>query len=599
LISQTKNLEERFNYPHERIYEIEQLESEFSLIRDKQLALSNFLHIAINDENYCVRWAAVNLLESVFSDISDKQQAWEDLIKRLISDIHCKHGYNIVYALRSAFPHMPDKEQAWSDLHKLTTNEDFNVRGQTAGLIGYLFSQLPDKEQAWGDLHRLADDNEYRVRSEFLSALSSAFSHIQDKQQAWEDLHRLTKDEYRIKEYYPVRESAAYVIGSLFSQFPDKQQAWEDLCRLSKDKNNGVRHRAISSIRYALPYLPDKEQAWNDLHRFTDDKDHFVRREAAEAIGIVYPHLPDKQRAWEELYKLMHDTEYDVIRDAVTAIGVAFPYLTDKQKAWDELHKLTYDSEFFGYIDYALPSAIGVAFPYLPDKQQAWEDLCRLSTYDYEGRQEAIEVLGSAFTHVSFELHALDDLYELTKYGGEEDSDIRAYAYHSLGNIFIFKASKCTNLEDYKKELETAIDFFGKARELDCYGSPSRFYLYLFSTLYIMLFRKQELKEDFNKNMQYTKYNSRYGIYEKSNELLFKAVENLATALKQVQYLENKEFKTTENGLKFYRKYFDDAEKFVREAAGDLPFAAETIRKGIFILDKNIKGKLGTHLQIS
>lgn len=589
-------IEEPFIYPHERINEIEQLESEFALIRDKQLVLSNFLHIATNDENYCVRWAAVNVLKSVFPHVSNKQQAWEDLIKRLVIDVHRKHGYNIVYALRSAFPHMPNKEQAWNDLQGLTINKDYDVRRSAARIIGSLFPQLPNEEQAWNSLHKLANDNEHWVRSDFLGALNSAFPHIIDKQQAWEDLHRLTKDEYRINEYYPVKESAALVLGSLFSQLPDKQQAWDDLCRLSKDKNSGVIYRAISSIRYAFPYLPDKEQAWNDLHIFTNDKDRFVRRNVAETIGAVFPHLPDKQRAWEDLYKLIHDEEYDVIGDAVTAIGVAFPHLPDKQKAWEELHKLTYDSECFGYIDYDLPSAIGVAFPHLPDKQQAWKDLCRLSTYDYEGRQQAIEVLGSAFIYMPFKQHAIDDLYKLTKYGGEEEGDVRAYAYHSLGNVFIFKASKCTDLGDYKKELDTAIDFFEKARNQDCYENPSLLYLYLFRTLHTMLFDKQGTKEDLDKYLRYTKSNIGYGEYK---EFLVEAVEDLATAFKQVQYLEDKDFITVENELKFYRKYLDHAEELIRKAAEDLPFITEAIRKGMYILDKNIKKILSSHLEMS
>lgn len=559
-IFERKKIEKPLIYPHERINEVEQLESEFSLIRDKQLALSNFLHLEIHDENYCVRWAAVNVLESVFSYVSDKQQAWEDLIKLIVSDIHYKHGYNNVYALCSAFPHMPDKEQAWNDLQKL------------------------------------ANDDEYFVRSGFLSALESAFPHIQDKQQAWEDLHQLTNDKHKIRDFYDVREYAASIIGTLFPQLPNKQQAWNDLQKLANGQNSSVRYRAISSIHSAFPYLPDKEQAWEDLHRFTCDKDQYIRREVAETIGATYPHLPDKEKAWEDLYKLIHDEENEVIGEAVEAIGAAFPHLPDKQKAWNELHKLAYgDSECFDYINYEIASAIGVAFPHLQDKQQAWEDLCKLAIYECcDGRRKAIEVLSSAFIHVPFKLHALNDLNELTKYGDEEeDSDIRAYAYQSLGDISIFNASKSKDDNDYKEELEKAITFFERAKQLDCCESPSPFYLYLFRTLHTMLFNKQESKENLNKYMRYTKSNVKHG---KSNELLFKAVSNLTTALKQVQYLENKDFKIKENELKFYRKYFDYAEELITEAAEELPFAAETIRKGMFILDTNIKRILNNHL---
>ena len=43
--------------------------------------------------------------------------------------------------------------------------------------------------------------------------------------------------------------------------------------------------------------------------------------------------------------------------------------------------------------------------------------------------------------------------------------DVRTYANHSLGKISIFKASQAEKEEDYKKELEKAIEFFEKAAQ--------------------------------------------------------------------------------------------------------------------------------------
>ena len=67
----------------------------------------------------------------------------------------------------------------------------------------------------------------------------------------------------------------------------------------------------------------------------------------------------------------------------------------------------------------------------MPDKQQAWNDLNKLTN--------------------------------------DEDSDVRAYANHSLGKVSIFKASQAEKEEDYKKELEKAIEFFEKAAQESLY----------------------------------------------------------------------------------------------------------------------------------
>jgi HEAT repeat protein len=120
---------------------------------------------------------------------------------------------------------MPDKQQAWNDLHRLTTDEDRDIRFWASSALGFALSQIPDKQQAWNDLHRLTTDENSNVRSLASSALRFALSHVPDKQQAWNDLVRLTTDENS-----DVRPWTAGSLGSAFSHVPDKfkQQAWND-----------------------------------------------------------------------------------------------------------------------------------------------------------------------------------------------------------------------------------------------------------------------------------------------------------------------------------------------------------------------------------
>ena len=75
----------------------------------------------------------------------------------------------------------------------------------------------------------------------------------------------------------------------------------------------------------------------------------------------------------------------------------------------------------------------------------------------------------------------------------------------------------------------------------------------------------------------------------KSKELLFEAVENLANALKEVQNLENLDLEAKKGELNFYRKYCDHAAELMRDTEETAPFATIAMRKGLPILDRNLK----------
>ena len=589
--------------------EVERLESEFSALREKQLDFSNFLHIAINDDDFHVRMEALHIIESFFPVISDKQRAYEDLIKRLVSDRGNEIGYRADNILFDVFSQVPDKGQALNDFEILATNEDYFIRSSAVSLIATLFSQLPDKEKAWNILHRLVCDNESLVRWGFLYHLESMFPHIPDKKQACEDLHKLTYDEYynthpQSGHHFEIRAMAASTLGPMFPKLLDKEQAFEDLHRLINDKDNSVRCGVIGSMGFAFPHLPDtfKQLAWEDIHKLILDEASDVRGKAAKAIGSAFQYLPDtfKQPAWEDMHKLILDETSGVREEAAMAIGSAFQYLPDKQQAWDDLHGLTYDdsddleSEIWG-----ITSAIVSAFPHLPDKQQAWDDLNRFAITEWEVRDCAIEALGSVFVHLPNKA-ALNDLYKLTEYGDEEmDGDIRAYAYYSLGNISLFNASNCQNISSYENELEKAIALFEKSREEWNYQDEIVFNLCLFRALQAMLFNQPGVKEELNKNLGCLKSIIQIRRADECRKSLFRAIENLSTAFKQVQYLENKGFSIAENEIRFYRKYFDQAEEFMRNTKEELPFVTEALRKGMLILDGHLEKKLSKHLLIS
>lgn len=518
------------------------LGSSFYHILDKQKAWID-LHKLINDEDSFVRTEAALALSFAFSHVPDKQQAWDDLIK-LTNDEITRVRRGAISALDSSPTYVPNKQKVWEDLVKLANSGYEDVRSWAIVALGSTFPHMPDKQQAWDNLVRLTNDEDIDIRREAVSALSHSFSHFPDKQLIWNDLHRLINDKDK-----NVRRRAVSALYSAFSHIPDKQIVWNDLHRVTNDEDSGVRCRAVFAFDSAFSHFPDKQVVWNDFHKLTTDENREVRCRAAFVFGSSFSQIPDKQKAWGDLNKLIHDKDNTVRKEAVSALCSVFPYLIDKRLAWNNLHGLINDEDNFVRTEVA--SALGYVFPHIPDKQLVYNDLNVLAN--------------------------------------DEDSDVIAYANHSLGRVSIFKASQAEKEEDYKEELEKALSFFEKAAQESFYSgweNPSQFCLPFYRSFYTIIFKRQEAKEEVDKYLEEAK-SAIEG--SKSKELLFEAVKNLAEALREVQDLGNLDFKAKKYKLEFYRKYCDRAAELIKDTEETAPFATIALRKGLPILDRNLK----------
>ncbi|AKB48330.1 hypothetical protein MSKOL_2553 [Methanosarcina sp. Kolksee] len=347
-------------------------------------------------------------------------------------------------------------------------------------------------------------------------------------------------------EHSSVRSGAISAIGSAFYDMPDKQHAWDDLIKLTNNEYSSVRSWAAYSLGSAFFQVPDKQKAWNNLIKLTNDEHSSVRSEAISAIDSVFLHVPDKQKAWNDLIKLTNDKGWSMRSETNSAIGSVFLHVPDKQKAWNDLHRLT-------------------------TEQDSWK------------RCKAVSVIGSVFSEVLDKQQAWNDLIKLTTDG---DSDIRASANHSLGKVSIFKASQAEREKDYKRELETAIEFFEKAAKESWWDNPSQFCLPFYRSFHTIVFKKQEAKEEVDKYLAEAKVAVRGS---KSKEMLFETVKNLANALKEVQNLDNLDLEAKKCELNFYRKYCDRAAELMRDTEEAAPFATIAMRKGLPILNRNLK----------
>jgi len=478
-----------------------------------------------------------------------------------------------VESLSSVFSEVPDKQKAWSNLQRLTNDEDYYVRSSAAEALGSAFSYVPDKQKAWNDLHTLTNDQDRDVRSSAAQALGSAFSQVPDKQQAWNNLHRLINDEDQ-----EVRSSAAEALGFAFSQVPDKQEAWNDLVRLTGDESSYVRARAAEALGSVFSQVPDKQEAWSVLHRLT--KDEYVSDSVVFALGYAFSHIPDKREAWNDLHRMIKG-EY--LSHKVSFLYYAIFHMLDKQREYSlsDYYKMSIDDFFRSKAAFAL----GYAFSQIPDKRKAWNDLHRLTTDENEDvRRSAAWALGYAFSQIPDKRKVWNDLHRMTN----DEKQIRCYANYSLGKISIFKASLAEKEEDYKIELEKAIEFFEKASQEspDKFSNPSRFCLPFYRSFHTIIFKDQEAKEEMDKYLEVAKKAIEGS---KSKEILFEAVENLANALKEVQNLENVDLEAKKSELNFYRQYCYRAAELMRYTEETAPFATITIKKGLPILDRNLK----------
>jgi len=546
------------NNPRERIKALKQIRYNFSLLSDKQQAWNDLIQL-INDQIYDIKYGAVSTLYFVFFQLPDKQQAKarDDLEKlSLYNDSYVKSK---VESILSSTPHvsdlpMPSKHKTddigkmvdQNEIHKLLFSNSLRKRLNTLTLVRYNFLLFPDKQQVWNDLAQLVNDQNEDVRYGAASILDLAFSHVSDKQQAWNDLIK-----FSISEYDSVRSRASSVLGSVFSQVPDKQQAWNELHKLANDQRSSVRSCAASSLGPMFPEAPDKQQAWNDLHRLSLDQDVEVRQRTARSLGYIFSYVPDKQQAWDDLHRLTEDQDINVKRKAVNSLGFAFSQIPNKQQAWNDLHRLSLDQDV--EVRQITARSLGSAFSYVSDKQQAWDDLRKMAS--------------------------------------DENSGVKAFANHSMGKASIFKASQAESENNYRKELEKAVVFFETAAKQSTYKwlNPSQFCLPFYLSFNNIIFKKQVAKDEMDKYLVEAKDAVKGS---KNKKLLFEAIENLSSALIEVQRLGDLDLEAKKGELNFYREYCDRAEELMRETEEIAPYATATMRRGMPILGRNLKNIL-------
>ncbi|MFB3766155.1 MAG: HEAT repeat domain-containing protein [Methanotrichaceae archaeon] len=563
-----------------RLKAVKLLRDNFTSIEDKQTAWLYLIKLA-QDRNWDVQESALNVLEEAFSLVPDKQAAWLGLHKLIRS----KSSYvrmKAVETLGIAIPLIPDRKTVWLDMHRLTHDEEVEVQEIAIDILGANFSLIPDKETTWLDLIWLAQDDDWDIHGSAIAALGKALPHIPDKQTAWLDLLLLAYD----KDSH-VRSKAIYTMGDAFLLIPDKQTAWLDLSKLAKDKDRDVRSSALYALGQAFPHIPDKQIAWLDLDRLTQDKDSEVRKYAAFALDRAFPHIPDKHIAWLDLHRLSHDEDSEVRGWAAVALGFVFSLIPDKQTALLDLHRLTYNGE--SGVRQRVAFALGRTFPYTADKQTIWLDLHRMAQDGNSSvKREAAYALGQIFSLTSEKKAVWLDLQKLAQ---DEDSDVRGHAAYALGRASIFKATEAESIDQFRDQIEKAIEFFDKSSKESKYKSPAEFCLPFYRSLHSLIFITRSDEAEIQRYLK----DARAAVEEsESKEKLLEAVENLSKALKEVRSYTVDDIINSRHKFRTYAKYCFQAADCVREVRESAPFASKIIdtimiERSIPTLDDKIK----------
>lgn len=565
-MAQSRNVEERRKA-------VDELRYYFVTLPDKEKTWED-LHQSTLGIQPVVKWrtASAPVSESIFSHIPDEKQAWKDLI-RLIQDKDGDVGNSASGVLSLAFRYISDKERAWEDLHQLVQNKYSIIRKRIASIVGSIFTLIPDRRQAWEDLHKLTQDKKENVRIRAIVALGTAFPYISDKGRAWEDLHRLIND---VNE--TVRENAAIALSNNFLIVPDRKLAYDDLRWLLQDKNNNVRRKAIAGLYAIFPFIPDQEHAWKDVIQWILSED----RDVGSAVTSL---VPESKYAQELINRLTKIKYIRIRRKAATALVSALSTLPDTRQTWEDLILLTLDED--SSIHSTTAYALRKAFPSVPDKEHAWKDLHGLiQNKNHNVRMGAVSALGTVFPLIPDKEQALKDLIQLTK---DTNKYVRAYTNYSLGKVSIYKASETKSEENFRQELEMALEFFETSLKEVISFKPTGFCFPFYRSFYTITFRKQEAEEEIKKYLAEAKSAVKGS---ESKEKLLEAVENLFNALTETQKAVEINLEGKKCELNAYRRYCDRATELLEITQERAPGATKLIRKGLPIINQKIKETL-------
>ncbi|MCK4798769.1 MAG: hypothetical protein KAT05_15440, partial [Spirochaetes bacterium] len=389
------------------------------------------------------------------------------------------------------------------------------------------------------EIHRMVHSGGVVERGVAADNLCRYFSVLPNKEQAWKDFITLSK-------YDNVHWKIPGSLSSAFLHVPDKDRAWNDIISLTKESNRNTRIGPTIALGSVFSYITDKEQGFNDILLLTTDVDETVRSLATLSLGSAFPHILDKGKAWEVLIRLIDDDNRDVRWRAADALAPAFSHVLDKEKASKDILFLSKKNDKI--VLSGVAEALGSVFSYVINKDEVWNILLNLSA--------------------------------------NIDGFVRISATYSLGQISIFKATMAESESMFHEELENAIEFFEKSLLEGVFNNPAEFCLPFYRSFHAITSRKKDAEAEIEINLREAK-EAVWG--SNSREKLLEVVENLSNALKDVEDAGKKDFNAMKSNLTDFKRYCDRACELLDSTEENAPNAVNLMRRGLPIVDEQIK----------
>ena len=268
--------------------------------------------------------------------------------------------------------------------------------------------------------------------------------------------------------------------------------------------------------------------------------------------------------------------------EAVDQLRNNFAILANKEAALQDIHRLMADTNRFVRSEAA--RVLGSNINSIQDKDAAWKDLVRLTTDEScFVRSEAAKALGSAFNSVQDKDAAWKDLIRLT---GDERSYVRASANQSLGRISIFKAAESGGEEEFRRELENALQYFERSVAETQFCGPNKYCYLFYQSFRIIAFNKAHSETELNGYLNEAK-NVAKG--SRNREQLIEIIEHISQAQKEAQSAEKMNLDAMKCYLNIYRKHCEPASDLLRSTEEKSPIAAKLIRRVTPIIDHEIR----------
>lgn len=162
------------------------------------------------------------------------------------------------------------------------------------------------------------------------------------------------------------------------------------------------------------------------------------------------------------------------------------------------------------------------------------------------------------------------------------------YAYHSLGQASVHKATVADDKAIMRTELENAVAYFEKSTQEAHFFNPDNFCRLFYRTYLAITF--QGAKED--EVQRYLAEAKEAVGNSKSKDELFKAVENLARASQEAQRLKDRSIQEVANELNVYRWYCEKAAEYMAAAEDKAPGAVKLMRRCNPLLEDRIQATI-------